>query len=74
MKNIAKTEAIPLSELENIPGSGENNRLTKSDLLAYVEQRKNSPQTTFNEAKPNKKTPPHQQKSISKQLQMVKIN
>lgn len=52
VKNIAKTEGISLQELEHISGSGENNRLTKNDLLAYVAQRKNSPQEGASVEKP----------------------
>ncbi|MCL6099101.1 MAG: 2-oxoglutarate dehydrogenase, E2 component, dihydrolipoamide succinyltransferase [Bacteroidetes bacterium] len=36
--NIARTEGISMSELETIPGSGIGGRLSKSDLLAYVEK------------------------------------
>jgi 2-oxoglutarate dehydrogenase E2 component (dihydrolipoamide succinyltransferase) len=38
--NIARSEGIPLSELETVPGTGEGGRLTKKDLLAYVASRK----------------------------------
>lgn len=37
--NIAKTEGIPMDELEYIPGTGMDNRVTKKDILAYVAQR-----------------------------------
>ena len=37
---IARTEGVPLSELESLPGSGEGGRLTKKDLLAFVAARK----------------------------------
>lgn len=37
---IARTEGIPLAELESVPGSGEGGRLSKKDILAYVEARK----------------------------------
>ena len=37
---IAKEEGVGLSELEQIPGSGEGGRVTKKDLLAYVERRR----------------------------------
>ncbi len=40
VKNIAKTEGIPLAELENLQGSGKEGRVTKNDLLAYIEERK----------------------------------
>ena len=39
VKNIAKTENISTSELERIPGSGQQGRVTKQDILAYVGNR-----------------------------------
>jgi 2-oxoglutarate dehydrogenase E2 component (dihydrolipoamide succinyltransferase) len=38
--SIARTEGIPLTELESLPGTGEAGRLTKKDLLAHVAARK----------------------------------
>ena len=38
--NIARVEGIGMSELETIPGTGEGGRLSKKDVLAYVEMRK----------------------------------
>jgi 2-oxoglutarate dehydrogenase E2 component (dihydrolipoamide succinyltransferase) len=38
--NIASNEGIALSELEKIPGSGNEGRVTKKDILSYVENRK----------------------------------
>ncbi len=43
VKNIAKTENISLTELERIPGSGMQGRVTKKDILAYVENRTSAP-------------------------------
>ncbi len=37
--NIAKTEGISMTELENLNGTGSNGRVTKRDVLAYVENR-----------------------------------
>ena len=37
VKNIAKQEGISLEDLEQIEGSGKDGRLTKNDLLAYIE-------------------------------------
>ena len=34
--NIAKTEGISMSELEQIQGSGNDNRVTKGDILKYI--------------------------------------
>ena len=39
VKNIAKAEKVSLEELEQIKGSGKDGRVTKDDMLAYVEQR-----------------------------------
>lgn len=38
--NIANNEGITMQELENIPGTGNENRVTKKDILTYVEQKK----------------------------------
>ncbi len=43
VRNIAKNEHISQAELENIPGSGKEGRITKRDVLAYLEKRKVSP-------------------------------
>lgn len=40
VKNIAKAEKISGQELAGIPGSGLNNRVTKKDIMAYLDQRK----------------------------------
>jgi len=37
VKNIAKQEGISLRELDSIKGSGKEGRVTKNDILAYVE-------------------------------------
>ncbi len=37
--NIAASEGVPLSELESIPGSGNEGRVTKKDILQYVADR-----------------------------------
>ena len=38
--NIATSEGIAMSELEHIPGTGNEGRLTKKDILNYVASRK----------------------------------
>ncbi len=40
VKNIAKEENVAVAELEGIPGSGAEGRVTKKDILAYVQNRK----------------------------------
>ena len=43
--NIARTEGISMQELERLPGTGREGRVTKKDILAYVETRKAQPVT-----------------------------
>jgi 2-oxoglutarate dehydrogenase E2 component (dihydrolipoamide succinyltransferase) len=38
--NIAANEGVPLNELESIPGSGNEGRVTKKDILQYIADRK----------------------------------
>jgi 2-oxoglutarate dehydrogenase E2 component (dihydrolipoamide succinyltransferase) len=40
VKNIAKEEQIAVAELEAIAGTGAEGRVTKKDILSYVQQRK----------------------------------
>lgn len=40
VKNIAKEENIAVAELEAVPGTGAEGRVTKKDMLAYVQNRK----------------------------------
>jgi 2-oxoglutarate dehydrogenase E2 component (dihydrolipoamide succinyltransferase) len=38
--NIAASEDVSMSELENIPGTGNEGRVTKKDILQYVSERR----------------------------------
>ena len=51
VKSIAKEEGLSLTELDQIQGSGKDGRLTKDDLLHYLNQKQNQP-------KPNPTTSP----------------
>lgn len=42
--NIARREGISMGELETMAGTGKGNRVTKKDILAYVESRSTQPQ------------------------------
>ncbi len=44
--NIASKEGINMSELENIQGTGNEGRVTKRDIINYVDQRKNGAPTS----------------------------
>jgi len=41
--NIARQEGIPMQELDQIPGTGLEGRLTKKDILSYLEHRGQQP-------------------------------
>ncbi|MFL1896047.1 dihydrolipoamide acetyltransferase family protein [Aquimarina sp. 2-A2] len=55
VKNIAATEGISLEELESISGTGKDGRVTKHDVLGYLENRKDGKQTVA--AQKEKTTP-----------------
>ena len=38
--NIAREEGVSMAELEQVPGTGEGGRVSKKDMLAYVQMRK----------------------------------
>lgn len=43
VRSIAKKEGIAMNELESINGSGQNDRVTKKDILDYIDNRGNQP-------------------------------
>ena len=59
IRSISKKEGILQEELDRIPGTGKNQRLTKSDLLDYIKNRpfKNSSKAKIHEKKSNDLTP-----------------
>lgn len=42
--NIAASEGISMNELEHIEGTGQDGRVSKKDIMVYMENRKNQPQ------------------------------
>jgi 2-oxoglutarate dehydrogenase E2 component (dihydrolipoamide succinyltransferase) len=51
--NIAQSEGIGMAELENIPGTGQDGRVSKKDILAYIANRgKSAPVATAAPAAP----------------------
>ncbi len=60
VKNIATQEGISPEELDQIPGSGSEGRVTKQDILAYVEHREGAATATTGEPhqSPTPLTPP----------------
>ena len=43
VRNIAKKESITQSELDALPGTGKEGRVTKNDILAYLDNRSSKP-------------------------------
>ncbi len=52
--NMARTENISMQELDRISGTGKDGRVTKNDMLAYLEQRKQQPAVAAAPARPVK--------------------
>jgi 2-oxoglutarate dehydrogenase E2 component (dihydrolipoamide succinyltransferase) len=44
VRNIAQKEGVSMEELETISGIGKDGRVTKDDILSYIENRDKSPQ------------------------------
>ncbi|MGV8815688.1 MAG: dihydrolipoamide acetyltransferase family protein [Gelidibacter sp.] len=64
VKNIAKQEGIPQSELDQISGTGKDGRVTKNDIIVYLENKKSAP--TAESAKEISVAEPAQQKAVDK--------
>lgn len=46
VRNIAQTEGVSMDELESIQGTGMEGRVTKNDILSYIENRGSAPKPT----------------------------
>ncbi len=64
VKNIAKTEGISIGELNKITGTGKEGRVTKNDLLSFIENRNDQPAQTSETAKQVQAKPEITQESI----------
>lgn len=58
VKSIAKKEGVKLSELDSVSGSGKDGRLTKTDILDYLQNRGSSPAPSASVATPVKPAAP----------------
>lgn len=77
--NIASKEGIGMAELEKIPGTGAEGRVTKKDILAYVQNRgskpaETKPAETKTEApkEPAKETPKQESKPAERKIELPK--
>lgn len=74
VKNIAKAENVSFEELENIEGSGKDDRVTKDDILNYIEKRQSGAVTTPKHTEPQTPQQPSKPSSIPKVDAPVNIN
>ncbi|MEZ4931872.1 MAG: dihydrolipoamide acetyltransferase family protein [Saprospiraceae bacterium] len=75
VKNIAKTENIGLAELEQLPGSGRDGRVTKKDILAYVENRAvGSPQSSVGSPQVAVSSPQPRNSSVNGAVEIVEMD
>ncbi len=51
VRSIAEKEGVSMDELESISGSGKDGRVTKKDILAYIENKGNQPVAAKTETK-----------------------
>lgn len=56
VKNMAKEEGISQTELDGISGTGKDGRVTKNDMLAYLENRTSAPDSAQEAPKAEPKT------------------
>ena len=73
VRNIAKTEGVSMNELEAIIGSGKDGRVTKEDMLSYLEKRENSSKVAPKKALVKVEAPKQVEKTIAKAVP-VSIN
>jgi 2-oxoglutarate dehydrogenase E2 component (dihydrolipoamide succinyltransferase) len=69
VKNIAAEEGISQTELDTVKGTGKDGRVTKNDILEYVEQRTKKETTTASPAQETQK-----EKAASKSVTPVSLN
>jgi len=78
VKNIAKEEGISLNELESLAGSGKDGRVTKEDILKYIEDRKSgavqAPKTVAETPKAIVETPKAVEPVAQKSQQAVPVS
>ena len=69
VRKIAQTEGVSMEELETISGSGKDGRVTKEDILMYVENGKSAPKTETNKIVEEKVAEVKVSKPIQKEVQ-----
>jgi 2-oxoglutarate dehydrogenase E2 component (dihydrolipoamide succinyltransferase) len=54
--NIAASEGVSMTELENIPGTGNEGRVSKKDILQFVSERKHGKTTSYEPRVPSQQS------------------
>lgn len=66
VRNIAQTEGVSMEELETISGTGKDNRVTKDDILSYIENKGKAPQSNVVSSLVEKSQPKPTEKVVAK--------
>ena len=66
VRNIAQKEGVSMEELETISGIGKDGRVTKDDILSYIENRDKSPQVQPNKTSVKVEAPKQVEKAVAK--------
>ena len=74
VRNIAETEGVSMEQLESIIGSGKDNRVTKNDILAFLESRKALTKVHNKEVEPIVQAPKVEKKEVVKVATPVSVN
>jgi len=74
VRNIAITEGVSMEELESIVGTGKDERVTKNDILAYIEGGRNSQATIKEDVIPVSSPKKVAEKEVSKPVTPISVN
>ena len=74
VRNIATTEGISMDELEAIVGTGKNDRITKNDILAYIDGGRSFAKTIKKDEIVKEQQPVIGKKEIAKVASTVSVN
>lgn len=66
VRNIAQKEGVSIEELETIPGIGKDGRVTKNDILSYIENRGKSTEVTPTATTVKVEAPKQVEKAVAK--------
>ncbi|MDP2541462.1 diapophytoene dehydrogenase [Tenacibaculum discolor] len=74
VKSIAQTEGISVEELETIKGTGKEGRVTKNDILSYLENRGSQPTVAASASTEKKSAPAPTPVSLSGQDEIIEMS